>query len=192
MIKKLFLCLALLTGFAASSYSQDYKNEISVSYGQATVPQFAYMFGGIFGVVFTAGHFEFDNTVMTGTLGVEYNHWVNNWFGYGGAVFAEYMTSDTYTKDSNGVRKNNGTYTLIAASVMPTARFRWFNKPHFGMYSKIGAGLGLVYGSELEPTPISAQVSPVCMEFGGNSWRGIVELGVGMQGIATVGVKKSF
>lgn len=191
MIKKLFLCLALLTGFAASSYSQDYKNEISVSYGQATVPQFAYMFGGIFGVVFTAGHFEFDNTVMTGTLGVEYNHWVNNWFGYGGAAFTEYMTSDTYSKDSDSNKTKNGKFNLGFASVMPTARFRWFNNPHFGMYSKLGVGLGLAFSDEWQPT-LSAQVSPVCMEFGGNSWRGLVELGVGMQGIATVGVKKSF
>ena len=191
MIKKLFLCLALLTGFAASSYSQDYKNEISVSYGQATVPQFAYMFGGIFGVVFTAGHFEFDNTVMTGTLGVEYNHWANNWFGYGGAVFAEYMTSDAHSKDSDGNKTKNGKFNLGFASVMPTARFRWFNNPHFGMYSKLGVGLGLAFSDEWQPA-LSAQVSPVCMEFGGNSWRGLVELGVGMQGIATVGVKKSF
>lgn len=191
MIKKLFLCLALLIGFAASSYSQDYKNELSVSYGQATVPQFAYMFGGIFGVVFTAGHFEFDNTVMTGTLGVEYNHWVNNWFGYGGAVFAEYMTSDTYSKDSDGNKTKNGKFNLGFASVMPTARFKWFNNPHFGMYSKLGVGLGLAFSDEWQPT-LSAQVSPVCMEFGGNSWRGLVELGIGMQGIATVGVKKSF
>lgn len=191
MIKKLILCLALLTGFAASSYSQDYKNEISVSYGQATVPQFAYMFGGIFGVVFTAGHFEFDNTVMTGTLGVEYNHWVNNWFGYGGAVFAEYMASDTYSKDSDGNKTKNGKFNLGFASVMPTARFKWLNSPHFGMYSKLGVGLGLAFSDEWQPT-LSAQVSPVCMEFGGNSWRGLVELGIGMQGIATVGVKKSF
>lgn len=191
MIKKLFLCLALLIGFAASSYSQDYKNEVSVSYGQATAPQFAYLFGGIFGVVFTAGHFEFDNTVMTGTLGAEYNHWVNNWFGYGGSVFAEYITSDTYTKDSDGNRTKNGKFNLGFASLMPTARFRWFNNPHFGMYSKVGAGLGLAFSDGIQPT-LSAQVSPVCMEFGGNSWRGLVELGVGMQGIATVGVKKSF
>ncbi len=191
MIKKLLLCLALVVGLSISSYSQDYKNEISVTYSQFTLPQFAYIFGGVFGIMFTAGHFDFENPIMTGTLGVEYNHWVNNWFGYGGSIFGEYMTSDTYTKDSDGNKTKNGTYNLGFASIMPTARFRWFNNPHFGMYSKIGAGLGLGFSNEVQPT-FSAQLSPVCMEFGGESLRGVVELGFGMQGIATIGIKKSF
>ena len=191
MLKKLFLCVALIIGSCAMGHSQDYKNEISVSYGQFTVPQFAYIFGGIFGVVFTAGHFDFENTIVTGTLGVEYNHWVNKWFGYGGSVFGEYMTSDTYYKDSDGNKTSNGKYNFGFANIMPTVRLRWFNKTHFGMYSKIGAGLGLAFSDGCQPT-FSAQISPICMEFGGETFRGFFEAGVGMQGIVTAGVKKSF
>jgi hypothetical protein len=189
-MKKL-ICASLAFLLVFSAYGQDKKNEFSVTYSQFTVPQFAYIFGGILGVAFTAGHFDFENPIMPGCLGVEYNHWVNNWFGYGGSVFGEYMTASTYTKDSEGNKTKNGTYDLGFASIMPTVRFRWFNNPHFGMYSKLGAGLGLAISGDFQPS-FSAQISPVCMDFGGDSVRGFLELGVGMQGIASLGIKKMF
>ena len=189
-MKKILALLLSLT-LVCSAYASEPKNEFGLTYSQFTVPQFAYIFGGILGVAFTAGHFDFENPLMTGCLGVEYNHWVNNWFGYGGSLFGEYMTANTYTKDSDGNKTKNGTYDLGFASIMPTVRFRWFNNPHFGMYSKLGAGLGLAFSDDCEPT-FSAQVSPVCMDFGGDSVRGFLELGVGMQGIVSLGVKKMF
>ena len=172
-------------------YAQSAKNEISVEYGQGTIPQGAYLFGGVMGIAFTLGNFTFDNTIMTGTLGVEYNRNVNNWFGYGGLATIEYMTSDTYTTDSEGNQVKNGTFNLGAATLMPTTHFFWFRNPHFGMYSKIGAGVGLAFGSDLSVFP-AFQVSPVCMEFGGDKYKGTFEIGVGTQGIAVLGIKRMF
>ena len=181
--------MALLLVFSA--FGQDKKNEFSVTYSQFTVPQFGFILGEVFGIMFTAGHVEFENPLMTGALGVEYTHWVNNWFGYGGSVFGEFMTANTITKDSNGNKTKSGSMNMGFASIMPTARFRWFNNPHFGMYSKLGAGLGLAFSDECQPT-VSVQPSPVCMDFGGDSVRGFLELGVGMQGIVSLGIKKMF
>lgn len=189
-MKKL-ICASMALLLVLSAYGQDKKNEISMTYSQFTVPQFGYIFGGVFGIMLTGGYFDFENPVMPGCLGVEYNHWVNNWFGYGGSLLGEYMTADTYSKDSSGNKTKDGVYNLGYVSVMPTVRFRWFNNPHFGMYSKLGAGVGLGITDECKLT-FAAQISPVCMDFGGESLRGFMELGVGMQGILAVGIKKMF
>lgn len=183
----IFLCLVIFTNTSA----QDYKNDIGFTYSTFTIPQFVYVFGGVLGAAFTLGHFTFDNTIMTGNFGVEYNRWTNNWFGWGASVFGEAMTADAYNVDSDGNRIPNGKYNMSVVSVVPMIRLRWFNHPHFGMYSKLGAGPGLVFSGEASLIP-SVQISPVCMEFGGDSWRGLIEIGVGMQGIITAGVKKSF
>lgn len=190
-MKKLLLILLLLVSFTAKTEAQPYKNEISLTYSTFTVPQGVYIFGGVFGAVFSLGHFTFDHTVMSGALGVEYTRWVNHWFGYGGAVFGEFMTADAYSVDDDGNKTPNGKFNMAFASVTPTVKFMWFNHPHFGMYSKLGAGVCMGLSSEPSVIP-SVQVSPVCMEFGGDSWRGLIEIGVGMQGIITAGVKKSF
>ncbi len=189
LLTKLLTAILILTAVNINCYSQ--KNEISVEYSQFTVPQGAYLFGGVMGIAFTAGHFSFENTVMTGALAVEYNRTVNNWFGYGGLTSIEYMTSDTYSTDSDGNKTKNGVFNLGAFTLMPTTHFTWFRHPHFGMYSKIGAGVGLAFSSETSVFP-AFQLSPVCMEFGGDKYKGIFELGFGMQGIATLGVKRMF
>ena len=77
---------------------------------------------------------------------------------------------------------------------MPLAKFRWFTNPKFGMYSKIAFGAGIVPGGEEENLQVSfaGQLSPVGMQFGGGNVSGILELGYGMQGIVTLGIKKSF
>ena len=128
---------------------------------------------------------------MTGSFNFEYNRNVNNWFGYGGLTSFEYITSDTYSVDSDGNKTPNGTFNMGVVTLMPTTHFFWFRHPHFGMYSKLGAGVGLVFNDETSVIP-ALQLSPVCMEFGGDKYKGIFELGVGTQGIATLGIKRMF
>jgi hypothetical protein len=190
-MKKLLLILGLLVSFAVNTKAQVYKNEVSVVYSTFTVPQAVYVFGGVFGAMFSLGHFTFDNTIMSGALAFEYTHWVNNWFGYGGSVYGEFMTADAYSVDKDGNKTPNGRFNMGFASLTPMAKFMWFNHPRFGMYSKIAAGLCVGFSEEPSFVP-AVQVSPVCMEFGGGSWRGLVEIGIGMQGILAAGVKKSF
>ena len=191
ILRKLVVIIPILCMFSPRSYAQSWKNETYFEYSQATVPQGAYLIGGVFGVMFSLGHFSFENTVMTGTFAVGYNRNVNNWFGYGGQAFMEYITSDSFTTNSDGEKVRNGKYDMCLFSLMPTVKFTWFENPKFGMYSKLGAGVGLSIGSETQVFP-SFQVSPVCMDFGGGNFKGIVEIGAGMQGCLTVGVKHVF
>lgn len=168
-----------------------FPNEISLGYSQFTIPQTVYIFGGVLGVAFSLGHFQFDSPSMYGAASFEYVHYVNNWLGFGGLAIADYMSAKTYKTENDEKVYDGGKFDLGFASIMPVVKFRWFNNPHFGMYSKLGAGLGYVFTNEEDPFAWSAQISPVCLEFGGISFRGFIELGIGMQGIATFGIKWS-
>ena len=193
MLKKIkaILLSAVILLMPVISNAQPAKNEIGVQYGQFTLLEGAYVLGGVFGAMFSLGHFNFDNMHALGNLGVSYTRNVNNWFGYGGIACAECITSDTYTTDGDGNKTYNGKFNMGAVALMPTATFSWFRNPHFGMYSKIGAGVGVSLSSEPSVFP-AAQVSPVCMEFGGETLKGTFEAGVGMLGIVSLGIKKQF
>ena len=190
---KKFICIALSVFVTVFTYGQK-KNEIILSYSQVTLPQTAYFVAGIFGVAFTAGHFTFENTRPYGALGLEYDRNVNNWFTYGAVGVVDYISSDSYNVDGDGNKTYKGKFSFGYVSLMPLAKFRWFTNPKFGMYSKIAFGAGIVPGGEEENLQVSfaGQLSPVGMQFGGGNVSGILELGYGMQGIVTLGIKKSF
>lgn len=180
---------------ALSLNARDYKNEVALTYGQYTIPQFAYVVGGVFGVAFTGGHFEFSNSKFIGAAGVEYIHYVNDWFGYGGNIACDYMVSDTYNTNSDGEKTYKGKWGFGFASIMPTAKFSWFRRDKVSLYSKISAGVGIGFdnGGQLEDNiTFAGQITPIGVDFGGKSLRGFVDLGIGMQGIVNVGVRKSF
>ena len=78
---------------------------------------------------------------------------------------------------------------------MPTCHFIWFNNDKINLYSKLGLGVGLIFdnGDELKNNFIPTfQISPICVDFGNEKIKGLCELGFGMQGIVTVGIKKMF
>lgn len=188
---KRIIAAILLTLFLTGSLSaRDRKNEWGLAYSQFTIPQAAYVLGGVFAAAFSLGNFSVENMALPGALSLEYTRYVNDTFGFGGSVTGDFMTADKYTgKDDN--RHYDGKFTFAFVSVMPHAKAYWFNNPHFGMYSKLGAGCAIL----LDDTPgvtFAAQLSPVCMDFGGDACRGYLELGAGMQGIVTLGIKKIF
>ena len=169
--------------------------EISITYGQGTLPQFAYVMGGVLGVAFTAGHFTFENTRFLGGVGFEGIHYANNWLGFGLAATYDYTTSDAYSVDGDGNKTPNGKFDLGYFSAMPVVKFAWLRRPHVGLYSKlgIGAGLALNSGESVEKSIAwSGQVTPIGVDFGSTSFRGFVEAGVGMHGILCGGVRWLF
>ena len=189
----LFMAAALVLPLNAKD--DDSRNEVSITYGQATLPQFAYVMGGVLGVAFTAGHFTFENSHFLGGVGMEFIHYSNNWFGYGLAGTFDYMTSDAYTVDGDGNKTPNGKFKLGFFSAMPVLKFAWLRKPHVGLYSKIGIGAGLeVTSGEVSEGSFawSGQITPIGFDFGGESFRGFVEAGVGMQGLVNCGVRWLF
>ncbi|MBO7145607.1 MAG: hypothetical protein J6W13_12395 [Salinivirgaceae bacterium] len=150
------------------------------------------------------------------TLNFHYEATLGKHFGIGVCFGYDYlrMHQETETIFSTGEaqRPNGDTYTTWDRSydfgtlrrhiffVMPEASVYWFKRNHVAMYSKLGLGMKFVAESrdfdsdrrdimEFKNKGFYCQVSPVCVEFGGQKWRGFVELGYGAQGIAQYGVK---
>ena len=189
----LLLCLTVVMPVLAKNDKD--RNEFSITYGQYTIPQFAYVMGGVFGAMFTAGHFTFENPKMIGAAGVEYVHYVNGWLGFGGAAMCDYMTADAMNVDSNGNKTPNGKFKLGVVSAMPLVKFAWLNRAHVGLYSKLAAGAGLFFanGSDAKDNiSFAFQATPIGVDFGGEQFRGFVEAGVGWQGIVSGGVRWMF
>ncbi len=190
----LFMCFVVVSSAFAKNDKD--RNEFSITYGQFTVPQFAYVMGGVFGAMFTVGHFSFENPKMVGAMGVEYVHYVNNWLGFGGAAMCDYMTATALSVDSDGNKTPNGKFQLGVASVMPVVKFAWLNRPHVGLYSKLAAGGGYTFtgdNADIKDNFMFAfQATPFGVDFGGEQFRGFVEAGLGMQGIVSGGVRWLF
>ena len=169
-------------------------DEINVSYGLVSIPSFAMVLGGALGTVFTFGLAKMDEFGTTGAISVGYYKYLTDHFAVGGDLcyerlllgFAGYTGDSTY---ENKLTPNHSTFY----SVMPGIKLSWFNREHFGMYSKLNAGAFLQTSSqgESDSTNFSFgfQVDPIAMEFGGMSFRGFVEAGIGMEGLVKAGVR---
>ena len=180
----LMLSLTILPARAQREGTQD----IALTWGVVSLPQTAYLLGDLFGVIFTAGHFNPQNTRFTGAFGAEYTYWVNTWLGVGGDMTFDHMNSDILDEKTNEI---TGHYRMTAYSLMPSAKASWFNHEKVGMYSKVSAGAALfdTNGDDSPTVTFAFQVSPVCVDFGGKHLRGIVNIGYGFQGLVIVGLK---
>ena len=188
------LCLVVVMPIFAKNDKD--RNEFSITYGQYTIPQFAYVMGGVLGAAFTAGHFSFENPHLIGAAGVEYVHYVNGWLGFGGAAMCDYMTATALSVDSNGNKTPNGKFQLGVVSVMPVVKFAWLNRAHVGLYSKLAAGAGYTFTGDNADVKdnfmFAFQATPIGVDFGGEQFRGFVEAGLGMQGLVSGGVRWLF
>ena len=84
---------------------------------------------------------------------------------------------------------------------MPSLKYYWVNKDHFGFYSKLAAGVMFdsdsykANGNKNSESSayFGCQVSPVGLEAGSKNIRGMVEFGFGEQGVgALAGLKFKF
>ena len=195
MKKLITLILCIIAVFPVFAKNDKDSDEISIVYGQATVPQFAYVMGEVFGAMFSLGHASFENPHMFGAAGVEYVHYVNDWLGFGGTVMCDYMSATTVSVDKDGNKTPNGQFKLGCLSTMPLVKFAWLNREHVGLYSKVAVGAGYFFangGDAKDNFSVALQLTPVGVDFGGEQFRGFVEAGVGMQGIVSGGVRWFF
>ena len=166
----LFMCFVVVSSAFAKNDKD--RNEFTIAYGQATIPQFAYVMGEVFGAMFSLG-----------------------WFGFGGTVLCDYMTAKTVSVDKDGNKTPNGDFKLGCLSAMPLVKFAWLNRAHVGLYSKLAAGAGYFFangGEAKDNFSVAFQATPVGVDFGGEQFRGFLEVGVGWQGIVSGGVRWFF
>ena len=185
---------SVMTDARVKLYRAD-MNEVSLSYGQGSIGQGIYLFADVFAVIFSLGHATVDNPVFTGEVSTEYYHYFNNTIGVGGIVTGEWMGGNMIdqNKSEDDPNRITGRFDMVYVSLMPAVKFSWFNHNHVGMYSKVAVGGSLVLNNNEAPQPMVAfQLSPVCCDFGDETWRGFAELGFGNQGILNLGVKYIF
>lgn len=180
-----FMAVAMPVQAQAESLGRLHQNELSLSYGQFSFPQTVYVLGEVLGAAFSLGHFAPQDTRFIGQIGLEYTHWAGRWVGLGVMATTDYMTSVV-----NGGESPD--YTMFVVSALPVLKLSWFNYEHFGMYSKLGAGVSDFLDNQQGHQFIFAfQLSPVCCDFGEAQFRGFVELGYGVQG-PCVGIRYIF
>lgn len=196
-MKRTFIALAvafLATAPFLSAQTPESRNEITVGYGRATFMDLAHVTGGVFATVFTGGYARFDNFRSYGSVNVEYYRVLNKTFSVGAAASWFGGTADVLNKED----VKTGTSDYSGFALMPSAKAFWFRKPHVAMYSKLSVGLTLLddYDDESDSHSFdpyfAAQVSLAGVQFGGERFRGFVELGGGMQGALLVGFSYSF
>ena len=192
--------LLIILSFVCLAQTDESRHEVSVSYGNITLPQAVDLIGagggtvlgGLFvGIVdaITPGDLESPKRIDNGASGgfsLQYLYSLNRTIKLGGTVCYE----STWGEWNNG-----NEYIVHYPAIMATSKFVWFNHEHFGMYSKLSLGLMMVLDGKNEDKPIlmpAGQVSSVCMEFGGKALRGFLETGWGNQGLFNFGVKFSF
>lgn len=158
------------------------KNEIRVSYGALTFNQGVNLFVEIITLSFAQMDIN-----LTGSVNIEYLRYLQRWASVGVSASYEYGR-----EGKNEEVKSRHHYITL----MPTTKLFWFNRAHFGMYSRLGVGATYAYGhidgednSHWRP---AFQLSGVCLEAGGDSVRGYLELGWGTQGFVQLGISTRF
>ena len=180
---------AMMATLNANAQSDELKNEIGVFYGVGSASDVISSIGAAFTV--STG----DQTGFWGPIGVEYYHHLTPGVALG--AVAEYAGCKW---DKNYGSDNSVKSTYI--TVMPSVKFNWMRRDHFGLYSSLSAGVMIaslnfddvrdVTNAENESeTTFMFQVTGIGAEFGG-ALRGFVEIGFGEKGLACAGLRYRF
>ena len=183
MITILALMAALCGGARAQSSFRPNHEEINFMYGIPSISGYAL---GIVDALVGLG------SELTGSFTVEYFRYNNSArlaYGAAGTYECIFLRED---EDDGSTEK----FSQNFFSLMPSAKLIWFNTKHFGMYTKVAAGVQLIVDNSVPEDMFSAlfafQVNPVCLEAGGDRFRGFGEFGWGMQGLFHIGVRYNF
>ena len=204
MKNKILLAVALVACAFMSMPAQaqdeeEPRHEIAVSYGvmpnSIWIDIFSKIGGGIFGESSKNDHY-------VGPLSLEYYYHTSPLIGIGAvAVFSSNNEDGFYDNiKSSHIKRTYFTF-------MPSVKFNWLRKAHWGLYSKVAAGVTYAHmnnedydevGQYVEDKTIGKdllfnfQGTAIGIEAGGNHMRAFAELGVGEQGIALAGLRFKF
>ena len=191
-MKKILIMVVAAMMATVSVQAQEQKHEVGVFYGLESASN---VFSVITGSISAAAG---DQSSFWGPIGVEYYYHVSPVVGLGAvAAYAGCKAEDEKT------RKDDLTETFI--TVMPSVKFDWLRKKHFGMYSALSAGVMFISVSCNENAKAADakakdetlasfmfQATALGAEFGGEQFRGFVEAGVGEKGVLCAGLRYKF
>lgn len=200
MKKILLVAVAALiaTANVRAQEGYDTKHEIGLSYGFGSNSDIISGFGGSLGAGISGSRTE--NRTRFGAISAEYFYHASEVIGVGGILsYARYKEDVISNRDDSKIGTDIDNYFTI----MPAVKFNWLRKDHFGMYSKLAAGVGLAnmkYDTDKNSNPndtdnkafFNWQASLIGVEAGGSRLRAFVELGFGEQGIGLLGIRYKF
>ncbi len=163
-------------------------NELSVGYGRGSYAELGLAVTGALGVAFTLGAAQLEELSSAGVFFVEYKRNVLRSLALGVAMGYEGCTLRFKTAGSDG--PGTGRYSFL--TLMPSATLRWFSFRRVGMYSRAAAGIMLSVGNGSAKPVFAFQAGLVCVDFGGDTLRGFIELGGGCQGLVSGGLRYCF
>ena len=191
-MKKIFVMAVAAMMATLSVNAQDFKHEVGVFYGFESA-------SNVFSLVTSAiSAAAGDQSSFWGPVGVEYYYNISPVVGLGAvAAYAGCKAEDEKT------HKEDLTESFI--TVMPSVKFNWLRKKHFGMYSALSAGAMFASvkcndnAKAADPnakdetvTVFMFQATALGAEFGGEQFRGFVEAGVGEKGVLCAGLRYKF
>jgi len=182
------LIFLVLLAIPCMAEKPDYGNEFRIDYGRVSIPGFASGLGTVFGTAFAVSISGDSANKMsmktTGAIALEYYRHVNPHIALGGEFVWENITM-TQEKQAKMTRTNYLT-------LLPGAKFEWFNHNHFGMYSKVNAGADYSADGTNCKISFAFQASPIGLELGGKQFRWFAEAGLGFQGLLSTGLSYRF
>lgn len=199
-IRLMIVMMVMMTAVSAQAQQFNYntKHEVAVSYGWASNSNWLDAFeDALTGI----GGATYDNDSFTGPIAIEYFYRTSPGLAVGGIFSYGNLTQDLfYGKDHtvrDGVTKNN------YFSVMPGVKLDWLRTKHFGMYSKLAAGVtfrsekvnfdnGTSDNTSDTAIHFNWQASIMGAEVGSENIRAFAEFGIGEQGMLLVGVRTKF
>lgn len=201
VMKRIFaiVVVALMAATCIFAQSNEPRHEISVSYGAGISLIGDGISNGIGNGIFDSmSGRKWANSKEFGTLGLEYFYHLDNpRIAIGGIATYSQYGEDVIKED---VKEGERTRRYI--SVMPSVKYYWVNKQHFGLYSKAAAGVmyttaksenTLKNTSETDSRlGFMFQASLLGIEGGSQHIRGFIEAGVGEQGILLAGLRYKF
>lgn len=199
-VKKIFLVAltALIATVSMNAQAGYYtKHEIGISYGFGSNSDIVNGFGGGLGKSLAGARGE--NRTRIGAISAEYFYHASKIIGVGGIFsYARYKEDTYFGSDDTKLGADTDNYF----TVMPAVKFNWLRKNHFGMYSKLAAGVSFSsikfedesgnQSNSDNKTHFNWQASLVGIEAGGGALRCFAELGIGEQGMALLGIRYKF
>lgn len=191
---KTFILILALAAPICNINAQEPKHEISVSYG--VLPNSLWLDGvqTFFEALFGQ---KKDTRNYVGPIGLEYHYRVSPLIGVGAVAVYSHHEEDLL-KDDAVIRSRNKNYYTI----MPSVKFNWLRRNHWGLYSKVAIGASLFNqkmkeaetGQKTDENKVNFnfQASAIGIEAGSGTIHGFFEVGLGEQGVFLGGVRAKF
>lgn len=189
--KTALLVISVLILSSVPAGAQDYRHEVSGFVGAGSLQDIGESFASAFVLIYSMGYIQEDTKTSTPVLGLNYRYHLSRLFSVGGTFNYQQFKNRYSLLGTEFLETTTKYITVMGRFDITYLRFELFQ-----MYS--GAAVGICHqnegGSGLDShntTAIGFQVNLVGLRIG-KQLAGILELGLGCNGIAVAGMTYAF